>query len=99
MNVDQRIEFFSRWLYNQTSETGKSVLETISFVLYEGEPEKLPDRLWKAIDNSEWFIPHLGVSSLGEMVGWAMPDKFPPRNGRSSKALYALGNKVRIHSE
>jgi hypothetical protein len=99
MNIDQRIEFFSKWLFKQTSETGKRVLDTISFVLYDGEPEKLPDRLWQAIVNTEWLIPHLGVSSLGEMVGWAMPDIFPPRNGRTSKALYALGYKVRIHSE
>ena len=75
------------------------MLETINYVLHGGLPNQLSDRLWESVDNQKWIIPHLGVSSLGEMVGWAMPDIFPPRNGRTSKALYALGYKVRIHSE
>ncbi len=33
------------------------------------------------------------------MVGWALPDHFPPRNGRTSKALKALGDDVTIHVE
>lgn len=99
MNIDQRIEYYANWLFDQKSKSGNSVLETINFVLHGGDPDKLSDRLWEAVTNQVWFIRHLGVSSLGEMVGWAMPDIFPPRNGRTSKALYALGNKVRIHSE
>ncbi|WP_371200120.1 phospholipase, partial [Ectothiorhodospira sp. PHS-1] len=37
-----------------------------------------------------------GLSSLGEIVGWARPDEFPPRNMRTSKGLRALGYNVRI---
>lgn len=99
MNAEERIEMFGKWLYDNRSQTGKSALQTINYVLYEGEINNVPDRLWAAIDTHEWFFPHLGVSSLGEIVGWAMPNSFPPRNGRTSKALYALGYEVRIHSE
>ena len=99
MITDERIDFFGKWLYTQNSKKGKTVLDTINNVLYGGNPDTLTDRLWEAVTNPEWLIPHLGISSLGEMAGWAMPDIFPPRNGRTSKALYALGNKVRIHSE
>jgi hypothetical protein len=46
--------------------------------------------------SNELFVNHLGISALGELVGWALPDKFPPKNNRTSKALYALGNQVRF---
>ena len=53
-------------------------------------------RLWNAIRSDDWAIPHNGLSSLGEIVGWARPDEFPPRNMRTSKGLRALGYNVRI---
>ena len=49
-----------------------------------------------AIRSDDWAIPHVGLSSLGEIVGWARPDEFPPRNMRTSKGLRALGYNVRI---
>jgi hypothetical protein len=60
---------------------------------------EVPDRIFAACFEEAKKIPHMGVSSLGEMAGWAMPDDFPPRNGRTSKALTALGFSVSIHSE
>ncbi|HIH5610687.1 TPA: hypothetical protein ACYSHF_004770 [Escherichia coli] len=53
-------------------------------------------RLWNAIRSDDWAIPHIGLSSLGEIVGWARPDEFPPRNMQTSKGLWALGYNVRI---
>ena len=53
-------------------------------------------RLWNAIRSDDWAIPHVGLSSLGEIVGWARPDEFPPRNMQTSKGLRALGYNVRI---
>ncbi|EMH0370929.1 hypothetical protein ACEUCS_15915 [Aeromonas caviae] len=53
-------------------------------------------RLWNAIRSDDWAIPHVGLSSLGESVGWARPDEFPPRNMQTSKGLRALGYNVRI---
>ena len=53
-------------------------------------------RLWNAIRSDDWAIPHVGLSSLGEIVGWGRPDEFPPRNMRTSKGLRALGYNVRI---
>ena len=94
-----RVEAFGRWLYQQKSKENKTVLETINYVLYGSSPKELPLRLWNALSETKWKINGLGVSSLGELVGWAMPDAFPPRNSRTSKALKALGNKVKVHSE
>lgn len=95
--VDVKIEAFGKWLYAQRSVEGKTVIETIYYVLYGGDAMSLPDRLWSATRGNKWKIDHLGLSSLGEIVGWALPDKFPPRNSRTSKALRALGNNVSVY--
>jgi hypothetical protein len=54
----------------------------------------MPHRLWDATSAGEWRIEHLGMSALGEMVGWAAPESFPPRNNRTSKSLRSLGFPV-----
>jgi PLD-like domain len=99
MDKDERTEYFARWLYKQRSPNGTTACELIDQVLYGGASTEIPERLFTACSNSEQKVPHIGISTLGEMVGWAMPDKFPPRNGRTSKALTALGYDVTIHSE
>jgi len=95
---DECINLLANFLWNQRSVSGKSILDVITYVLYDGADKDLPVRLWEATHDEKWRIPHLGLSTLGEFVGWAKPNLFPPRNGRTSKALTALGYKVRIHS-
>ena len=51
----------------------------------------------QATKDPKWKIPHMGLSMLGEIVGWAKPDFSPPRNGRTNKALHALGYSVKIN--
>jgi hypothetical protein len=99
MERDERIKLLSDYLYKARTSTGKTILETINYLLYGGAQDKTPDRIWDIANSEEWRIPHFGISSAGEVVGWAKPDIFPPRNGRTSKALTALGFNVRIHSE
>ena len=99
MEREKRILLLGQWLYRQRSPEGKTVLQTIDYVLYGGPRRDLPDRIWAATHSDKWSIPHFGVSTIGELVGWALPDDFPPRNGRTSKALFALGYSVTIHSE
>ncbi|MBW9418649.1 hypothetical protein ABKV41_18600 (plasmid) [Enterobacter roggenkampii] len=53
-------------------------------------------RLWNTIRSDDWAIPHVSLSSLGEIVVWARPDEFPSRNMQTSKGLRALGYNVRI---
>lgn len=99
MKAEDRIVRFSEWLYEQKSEEGKSIIETVDFILNEGDRNRIPGRIWDATEEKKWKIPHFGVSSIGELVGWVFPSDFPPRNGRTSKALYSLGYDVQIHSE
>jgi len=94
-----RIKALAKCIYRDKSTKGKSVLESLFYLLYGGPLEKTPDRIWDTSSTEEWRIPHLGISSLGEIVGWALPDSFPPRNGRTSKALKSFGFSVKIHSE
>jgi hypothetical protein len=94
---DDKVAAFTKHLFALRSAEGKTPVETIQYVLHGGAKSDLAGRLWEATRSPRWKIPHLGVSSLGEMVGWAMPDLFPPRNMRSSKALKALGFEVEVH--
>ena len=66
---------------------GIPVAETLAFILYGGAPEEVPHRMWEALTDSRRKVELLGISSLGEIVGWALPDRYPPRNGRTSKSL------------
>ncbi|MDD2658204.1 MAG: phospholipase D-like domain-containing protein [Methylococcales bacterium] len=95
---EECIELLAKFLWNKHSDSEKSIVEVITYVLYGGAEKDVPIRLWDATHDDKWRIPHLGLSTLGELVGWAKPNMFPPRNGRTSKALTALGHKVKIHS-
>lgn len=93
-----KIKALARHVYRARSDKGRSAVETLHYVLYGGPQDDTPLRLWDAMHDPLWKIDRLGVSGLGELVGWALPDRFPPRNGRTSKALRALGQKVTIHA-
>lgn len=97
-SVDERVERFSRWLWTQSSEEGKSAMELLQFVVYGKHPAEVEDRLWLATKGKTWKIPHLGKSALGEILGWARPNDYPPRNDRTNKALLALGYPVKVFS-
>jgi hypothetical protein len=94
---DQKIKALSQTIWNDQQSDGKRIKDLLLYVLYEGTSEQLPERLWNAIDDPIKKIEGLGISSLGEIVGWAFPDTFPPRNGRTSKALRSLGYNVKLH--
>ncbi len=95
-DLDLKSEAFARRQHTRKSEQGKSILETLYFVLYGGPDANIASRLWDAVDDPRWQIEGMGISTLGEIVGWALPDRFPPRNGRTSKALRALGFDVSV---
>jgi hypothetical protein len=91
---DDKVQKFGEWLWLQRSKDGKSVLQLIDYLVWGSG--NVSTRIWNADRSDEWSIPHIGISSLGEIVGWARPDDFPPRNMRTSKGLRALGYNVRI---
>jgi hypothetical protein len=84
----------AHYLFHRHAPNGATVLQTLHHVLYGGGLDEVPLRLWEATGDGLWRIEHLGVSALGEIVGWALPDQFPPRNNRTSKSLRSLGFHV-----
>lgn len=95
---DECVELFAKFLWQQKSVDNKSVIDVIYYALYDSSGyENLPNRLWEVTHDSRWKIPHLGIGILGELVGWAIPDRFVPRNGRTNKALHALGFGVTLY--
>ncbi len=94
---EQKIEALAKRIWNDGASDGGRVKELLLYILYDGTDEQLPERLWQGVMTPKWKIAGLGISSLGEIVGWALPDRFPPRNGRTSKALRSLGYDVKIH--
>ena len=95
--IPEKVDALSKRIWEAESAGGHSVLNLLKFILYGGTESELPERLWFAVHDPEWKIDGLGVSALGELVGWALPDRFPPRNGRTSKSLKSLGYDVTVH--
>ncbi|MES2208498.1 MAG: phospholipase D-like domain-containing protein [Pseudomonadota bacterium] len=100
LSRNERIPLFANWLFNKKNAKGMSILELLNYVLYGGKHLDLWERLYTASHNSQYTFPHYGINSIAELVGWALPDIepiLPPRNGRTSKALRALGFDVTIY--
>lgn len=95
--IPQKLDALTAHIWNSKAENGSSVTEVITHILYGGPDDLLPERLWEAVADPRWKLECMGISAYGELVGWAMPDKFPPRNGRTSKALRSLGYDVQVH--
>lgn len=92
--IDDKVQKFGEWLWRQRSKEGRTVLELLNYVVWGAG--NVSNRFWNATRSDQWAISHIGLSSLGEIVGWARPDEFPPRNMRTNKGLRALGYDVRI---
>lgn len=94
--VEERCAFYANFLWRQRSGAGRRVVDVLRYVLWGDQQGRASNqdsasRIWAAASHDDWRLPHLGVHILGELVGYARPGEFPPRNNRVSKTLYALG--------
>jgi hypothetical protein len=96
---DERVTRLCDWLWKQRTKSGKTVRDVLEFVLWGTTPSDMEQRLWLGVWGDEYQLPHFGQSTLGEAVGWARPDNYPPRNNRTNKALRALGHDVKLFSK
>jgi len=94
---EERAPLLAEYLWSKTSRKGRRIKDLLEFVLWgdrrggsQGNFE-VAHRIWIATHDDELRFPHLGVHILGELLGYARPDQYPPRNNRVSKTLYALG--------
>lgn len=97
--MEERVNRLCAWLWDQRSKTGKTVRDVLDFVLWETSPSDMEQRLWLGVWGDDYRLPHFGQSTLGEAVGWARPDDYPPRNNRTNKALRSLGHDVKLFSK
>jgi hypothetical protein len=88
-----KLSRYAERLWIKRSPGGKSPLETLNYLVW-GSGESHEARIWKASRDDLWKLPWMRVSTLGDILGWARPDNFTPINGRTVKALRALGYDV-----
>lgn len=94
---EQRLPLFTDWIISQRNNKGQTILELLGFVLYGGKSENMWERIYLAGKHEDYKFAHYGINSIAEVVGWAKPEHTPPRNGRTNKALRALGYPVKIN--
>lgn len=97
LTLGERIPLYANWLLRQQNKKGWSVLELLNYVLYGGSDDEVWARLFEAHADRDTQFPRYKLNTLAEIVGWVRPDVAPPRNGRTSKALRALGYDVKIY--
>jgi hypothetical protein len=89
---EERCEMYAHYLLSRETADGKGIALVLDYVLWgDDQSPDCADRIWDATRDPKWRLPHLGVNILGELVGYARPDDFPPRNNRVSRCLVALG--------
>lgn len=96
-DLETRVELFASYLWKARSSGSRTISEVLLDVIWgdEGggvEDQNPGERIWKALHTEEWKLPHLGAHIFGELIGYARPDEYPPRNNRVSKTLRALGH-------
>lgn len=91
--MDTKLPIHLSQIWNARTTSGRAAPEVLNYVIWgQGAVEQ---RIWTAARSQEWRLPSMKYSTLGEVVGWARPDEFPPRNDRTVKGLKALGYNVR----
>ncbi len=97
LNLVERLPLFAKLIMNGRNAKGWDIRELLYYVLYDGSATDLWERLFHAGRDPNYKIRWYGLNSLAEVAGWARPEVAPPRNGRTSKALRALGYDVKIY--
>jgi DNA-binding ferritin-like protein len=91
---EERVIRYSKWIETQKTKDGKGIRDTIYYLVYDNEA--LEEKVYKMRYDPDFKIDHFGLSIIGEIIGWALPEQYPLRNNRVDKALYALGYDVLI---
>lgn len=97
LDRESRVELFAPLILRQRNRKGWDVRQLLHYVLYGGPNDEIWQRLYHAGRDPDYTIARYGLNSLAEVVGWARPEVVPPRNGRTSKALRALGFDVKVY--
>ncbi|MCA9720174.1 MAG: phospholipase D family protein [Myxococcales bacterium] len=96
--IEQRCHVYAEYLLAQRTAADRGVAQVLEHALWGDRVEPdCAERLWRVTQDPEWRLPHLGIHTLAELLGYARPDEYPPRNNRVRKTLRALGfEQVRL---
>lgn len=97
MDREGRVKLFASLIMSERNSKGWDIRKLLHYVLYEGADSEIWERIYYAGRDAKFSIARYGLNSIAEVVGWARPEVVPPRNGRTSKALRALGFDVRVY--
>ena len=95
--TEVKLEHYFAQLYYERNLLNWSPPQLLKHLLFGGPISEVPTRLYECLQ-SPHKIPGFDWSTLGELVGWALPNDYPPRNDRTNKALRALGWNVKVRS-
>lgn len=88
---EERCALYAELLLNQRTSSG-GIRGLLRHVIWDDSKDRhVASRIYSAVTDSAWRLRHLRVSIIGELVGYARPHDYPPRNTRVSKTLHALG--------
>lgn len=91
-SLEERCRLLAAFWSKQKPAPNRGVREVLHYVIWGDAIEpNIAARLWRATHDHEWKISRLGLSILGELIGYARPSQYPPRNSRVSRTLKALG--------
>lgn len=93
---EERISRFLQRIWEEDDGNGKRIKSLLLYLLYGGTDNQLPERLWNVLHDENRKIKGLGTGILGEFIGYALPNEFPIRNGRTVKSLRSLGYDVKF---
>jgi hypothetical protein len=88
-DAESRARLLAGHVWEERSSEGMTIVDLLKYVV--SGPGEQAERIWRGANSPRYRLGRVGVSTLGELVGWANPDIHPPRNGRTNKALFALG--------
>lgn len=97
LDIPSRMPLYAELMEKERTRKGWDVRKLLHYVLYEGKDADIWERLYHAGRDPEYTLRRFGLNSIAEVTGWARPEVTPPRNGRTSKALRALGFDVKIY--
>ncbi|WP_415905571.1 phospholipase D-like domain-containing protein [Neptuniibacter sp. QD48_55] len=97
LDRDARFKLFSPIMMGMRNQKGWDIRQLLNYVMYQGPDENIWERLFLAGKDPIYRLPRYGLNSIAEVIGWVRPEIAPPRNGRTSKALRALGFDVKVY--
>lgn len=92
--AEAKSDALAHMIWRQSTRTGMPAPEVFKYVIW-GSGD-VSERIWAASHEPAYRLRHIGTNIYGEIVGWARPTEYPPRNSRTSKSLCALGYPVSV---